>query len=61
MLNYLIHENDKVREEFDVKLSDKDKLFIEELIDPKILNDTDDWSSKHHGRSEEKSFLYEVK
>ncbi len=61
MLNYLIAENDEVRKEFDVKLSVKDKKFIEELIDPNIRNDTDDWSSNHHGRSEEKSFLYEVK
>ncbi len=61
MLRYLIAKNDEVRKEFDVKLSDEDKKFIEELIDPKIRNDTDDWSSNHHGRLEEKSFLYEVK
>ncbi len=60
MLKYLIAKNEKVKEEF-MNLSDKDKLFIEELIDPKISNDTDDWSLKHRGRSEEKSFLYEVK
>ena len=60
MLKYLIAENEKVKEEFK-NLSDEDKLFIEELIDPKIQDDTDDWSEKHHGRSEEKSFLYEVK